>query len=251
MDLQQFIKRNASTILTCVGATGVVITAVMVAKEAPKVLSLLEDAKEEKGEELTKWEKVKIAGQVYAPSIITGAATIACIFGSNVISTRQQASLISIYALLKNSYKEYKKKTDELYGEEAGINIRSEIAKDRYVGNMELSDNDKELFYDFYSGKYFESTKELIMLAQYETNRAMHINGAVCLNEYYELLGLEQKPEYENVGWACGKIEEMRRHPWIEFDYDKIVIDEESEESQGLECTIVYFPIEPVIGYLG
>ena len=67
MDLQQFIKRNASTILTCIGATGVVATAVMVAKEAPKALSLLEDAKEEKGEELTKWEKVKIAGPVYIP----------------------------------------------------------------------------------------------------------------------------------------------------------------------------------------
>ena len=130
------------------------------------------------------------------------------------------------------------------------MNIRSEITKDKYTGNIELSDNDKELFYDFYSGRYFESTKELIMLAQYETNRAMHINGAVCLNEYYELLGLEQKPEYENVGWAISKIEEMCRHPWIEFDYDKTIIDEESEEGQGLECTIVYFPIEPVMGYI-
>lgn len=250
MDLQRFIKQHASTILSYVGATGVVITAIIVAKEVPKVLSLLEDAKEEKGEELTKWEKVKIAGPVYAPSIITGAATIACIFGSNIISTRKQASLVGAYALLEKSYKEYKKKTDEIYGEEAGMNIRSEIAKDKCIDNIELSDNDKELFYDFYSGRYFESTKEIIMLAQYETNRAMHINGAVCLNEYYELLGLEQKPEYENVGWACSKIEEMRRHPWIEFDYDKTIIDEESEESQGLECTIVYFPIEPIMGYL-
>lgn len=250
MDLQHFIKRNASTILTCLGATGVVTTAVMVAKETPKALSLLEDAKEEKGEELTKWEKVKIAGPVYIPSIITGAATIACIFGSNVISKRQQASLMSAYALLDNSYKEYKKKTDELYGEEAGKNIRGEIAKDKYAGDVDLSDNNKELFYDFYSGRYFESTKETVMWAQYEANRAMYVNGAVCLNEYYELLGLEQKPEYENVGWACGQIEEMYWHPWIEFDYEEIVIDEESEESQGLECTIIHFPMEPVIGYL-
>ena len=51
MDLQHFIKQNASTILTCIGATGVVATAVMVAKETPKALSLLEDAKEKKGED--------------------------------------------------------------------------------------------------------------------------------------------------------------------------------------------------------
>lgn len=250
MDLQQFIKRNASTILTCIGATGVVTTAVMVAKETPKALSLLEDAKEVKGEELTKWEKIKIAGPAYAPSIITGAATIACIFGSNIINKHQQATLMSAYALLDNSYKEYKKKTDELYGEEAGKNIRSEIAKDKYTDDVNLSDNDKELFYDFYSGRYFESTKEAVMWAQYETNRAMYVNGAVGLNEYYELLELEPKAEYENIGWSCGQLEEMYWHPWIEFDYEEVTIDEETENSEGMECTIIHFPMEPFMGYL-
>ena len=104
MDLQSFIKRNASTILTGLGAAGVLATAIVTAKEAPKALSLLEAAKETKGEKLTKWEKVKIAGPAYIPAIITGAATAACIFGSNVISKRQQATLISAYVLLDNSY---------------------------------------------------------------------------------------------------------------------------------------------------
>lgn len=250
MDLQHFIKRNASTILTCIGVTGVMATAVMVAKETPKALSLLEDAKEKKGEELTKWEKVKIAGPVYVPSIVTGAATIACIFGSNVINKRHQASLMSAYALLDSSYREYKKKIDELYGEEAGKYIREEIAKDKYAGDSTLTDDNKELFFDFYSGRYFESTKEAVMWAQYETNRAMFVNGAVCLNEYYELLGLEQLPEYENIGWSCGQIEEMYWHPWIEFDYEETVIEEESEYSEGIECTIIHFPMEPFMGYL-
>lgn len=250
MDLQQFIKRNASTILTCVGVTGVVTTAIMTAKETPKALSLLEDAREEKGEELTKWEKVKISGPVYIPSIITGAATIACILGSNIINKRQQATLMSAYALLDNSYKEYKKKTEELYGEEAGKHIREGIAKDKYTGDGSLLDDSKELFYDFYSGRYFESTKEAVMWAQYETNRAMFVNGAVCLNEYYDFLGLETKPEYEMVGWSCGQIEEMYWHPWIEFDYEETVIDEESEYSEGLECTIIHFPMEPFFNYL-
>ena len=250
MDVQQFIKRNASTILTCVGAGGVVATAVMVAKESLKALSLLEYATEEKGEKLTKWEKVKIAGPVYIPAVITGTATIACIFGSNIISKHQQASLMSAYALLDYSYKEYKKKTDELYGEEAGRNIRGEIAKDKYTGDGELMEDNKELFFDFYSGRYFESTKETVMWAQYETNRAMFVNGAVCLNEYYEFLGLEKKPEYEDIGWTCGQIEEMYRHPWIEFDYEEIIIDEETEDSIGMECTIIHLPMEPVMGYL-
>ena len=158
MDVQEFIKRNASTILTYAGAAGVVATAVMVAKETPKVSKLLETAKENKGEELTKWEKVKIAGPIYAPSIITGAATIACIFGSNILNKQHQASLMGAYALLDSSYREYKKKTEELYGEEAGKHIREEIAKDKYTGDVKLTDNNKELFFDFYSGRYFEAS---------------------------------------------------------------------------------------------
>ena len=64
---------------------------------------MLEEAKEKKGEKLTKWEKVKIAGLTYIPAIATGAATVACIFGSNVISKRKQTTLKSAYALLDNS----------------------------------------------------------------------------------------------------------------------------------------------------
>ena len=145
MDVQTFIKRNTPTILTCLGAAGVIVTAVMAVKETPKALILLENTKEEKGEELTKLEKFKIAGPVYIPAVITGTATIACIFGSNIVSKNQQATLMSAYALLDSSYKEYKKKTEELYGEDAGRQIREEIAKDKYMGDGILLDDNKEL----------------------------------------------------------------------------------------------------------
>ena len=58
-----------------------------------------------------------------------------CIFGSNVLNKRQQASLASAYALLDTSFKEYKKKVIDLYNEEADIEIRNEIAKDKYEEN--------------------------------------------------------------------------------------------------------------------
>ena len=54
-----FVKRNASTILTCLGGVGVVATSVMAVKETPKAIRLIEEAEKEKGEELTKCEKVK------------------------------------------------------------------------------------------------------------------------------------------------------------------------------------------------
>lgn len=250
MNIQAFIKKNAPIILSGVGAVGVVATAVMAAKAAPKVQSILEEAKEEKGEELTKWEKVNLAGPVYIPTVITGVASIACIFGSSILSKRQQASLMGAYALLDSSYREYKQKTDELYGEEAGRRVREEIAKDKYTGDVEKLDDDKELFYDFYSGRYFESTKEAVLWAEYETNRAMSVNYAVGLNEFYSFLGLEELPEYESLGWSCGQIEEMYWHPWIEFEHETTIIDNDTDLNEGMECTIINLPLDPFIDYL-
>lgn len=250
MDLRPFIKKNAPTILSCLGVVGVVATTVMAVKATPKALSLIENAEEEKGEKLSKWEKVNLAGPVYIPSVVTGVATVACILGSNVISKRQQATLISAYALLDNSYKEYRKKTNELYGEEADKQIRGEIAKDKYTGDNESLDNDKELYYDFYSGRYFESTPEAVLWAEYETNRSMIVNYAVGLNEFYDFLGLEPLPEYESIGWSCGQIEEMYWHPWIEFDHEETIIDGDSEYNEGMKCTIIYMPFDPFINYL-
>ena len=163
--MKDFLRRNSSTILTCVGAVGVVTTSVMAVKATPKALTLLEKAKQEKGEELTKFEVVKVAGPSYIPAIISGAATIACIFGSNVISKHQQAALMSAYALLDNSYKEYRNKVDELYGEEAGHKVREEIVKEKYTGDVITSNNNEELFYDFYSGRFSSRFFRLIHLS--------------------------------------------------------------------------------------
>lgn len=243
--MKDFLRRNSSTILTCVGAVGVVATTVMAVKATPKALELIDKAEAEKGEKLTKWETVKVAGPTYIPTAITGAATIACIFGSNVINKRQQASLMSAYALLDNSYKEYKKKVDELYGEDAGKQVRAEIAKDKYAGDEIVDENEKELFYDFYSSRFFNSTKEAVLQAEYETNRALMVDGAVGLNEYYELLGLEPRPEYAEIGWSSGQMFDMYWHPWIEFDHEEGIIDDDT-----LEYTIISLPLEPVMDYL-
>ena len=52
MNIQAFIKRNAPTILSCLGVVGVVATTVTAVKATPKALSLVKQAEEEKGDEL-------------------------------------------------------------------------------------------------------------------------------------------------------------------------------------------------------
>lgn len=244
MDAQRFVKRNASTILSVLGVAGLVATTVTAVKATPKAMEFVKKAEEEKGEKLSKWERINVAGVAYIPTVLVGTATVACILGANLVSRRQQATLMSAYALLDRSYKDYKNKVNELYGDGAGKQILEGIAKDKYTGDESSGDDGKELFYDFYSGRYFESTKEAVQWAEYETNRALVVNGAVCLNEYYDFLGLEPLPEYELLGWSCGQIEEIYRHPWIEFEHSEAPIDE------NLNCTIINMPLSPFVDYL-
>ena len=130
---KRFLRKNGSTILTCVGGVGVVATAVMAVKATPKAMQLIKAAEEEKGEKLTRMETIKIAGPTYAPSAIVGIATIGSIFEANVLNKRSQAALMSAYALIDQSFKDYKTHIEKEYGNRTNANIREKIAKDRYV----------------------------------------------------------------------------------------------------------------------
>lgn len=237
---QLFLKRNSATILTGIGAAGVVATSVMAVKVTPKALLILEEAKEEKGEDLTTIEVIKAASPVYIPAFVTGVSTIACIFGANILNKRSQAALVSAYAFLDNSYKEYKNKVTEIYGDEAHDNIREGIAKDKYKDYNDAATDDKQLYFDEYSGRYFQSTPEEVQRAEYELNRTLSINDGVYLNDWYENIDLEPLEHGRDFGWSTGINYEQYWQSWIDFSHTKTVLDD------GLECIIISFNQEPV-----
>ena len=239
----RFLKRESPTILTCVGAVGVVATAVTTAKATTKASKLLESAEEVKGEELTTLEKVNIAGPVYIPAVLFGAATISCIFGANILNKRQQAAMASAYALLDRSYKEYKSKVNELYGEDANKLIGEEIAKDKYEETDIQVTNGKQLFYDDYSKRYFESTMDDVLRAEYELNRTMVMRGGVYLDEWYESLDLEPLEGTSTFGWSEGMCYDMYWQSWLDFSHTTKIMDD------GRECNIIYMLCEPVIDF--
>jgi hypothetical protein len=237
---KNFIKRNGSTILTCVGSIGVVATTVMAVKATPKAVRLLEEAEAQKEETLTTFEKVKVAAPVYIPTILLGVSTIACVFGANALNKRQQASLLSAYALLNNSYKEYKKKVTELYGEDADANVRTELAKDAYAeSDIEYEDN-KLLFYDEYRQEYFNATMEDVLTAEYVLNRDLSCHEYVTLNEFYDLLKLPRTDFGEILGWASFTVYEHQWYSWIEFNHRKVELED------GMECYILEIITEPI-----
>lgn len=243
-----YLKRHSSTILTCVGALGVIATAVTAAKSTPKAMRLLEKAKDEKGEDLTKLEVVKTAAPAYIPTAVIGVSTIACVFGANVLNKRHQAALVSAYALADNAYKEYRNKVKELLGEETDDRICEAIAIDKcedidvYVpGYRSLDTNgEKYLFYDEHSRRYFEKTIEAVQNAEYHLNRNYSMRGSANLNEFYEFLGLEPTKEGEVLGWDCSKMIEEYEATWIDFDHRLVTVSED-----GLECYFISTPIPP------
>lgn len=253
MNVRLFAKRNASTILTCFGGIGLIATTILAVKATPKALQIIEEEKQKKGDELTTIETIKVAAPKYIPTILTGTATLACIFGANVLNKRQQASLISAYALLDESYKKYRRKVVELYGEETHKNIvdaiaieeakKVEITAESLCANTCLTSDeacgDPVLFYDEWSNRYFESTIEQVIAAQYYINRNLVLRGYVTLNELYEFLGLEPTDYGNTVGWDLED-----GFYWLDFNNRKVTLDD------GLECYIIETLWDPSSDFL-
>lgn len=228
-----FLRRNSPTILTFLGAAGVVATSIAAAKATPKAMALLEKTKEEKGEELTKLEMVKVAGPAYIPAVAIGASTIVCIFGANALNKKTQASIMSAYALLDTSYKQYKSKVKELYGENSDRNVKKEIAKDKFKDNDININNEKILFFDFYSLRYFESTERLVLKAENRVNELLKLYGRASLNDFYESLGMPTAYTGYELWWNVQKC------PSVEFTHDITTMDD------GLECCVISMSVEP------
>lgn len=224
---QKVVTRNAPIILSSVSVVGVASTAILAAKATPKALRLLEQAKEEKNEELTTFEKVLTVAPAYIPATLVGVATVACIFGAHVLNKKQQAALASAYALLNSSYNEYKEKVKELHGDDGELEIRSELAKDKArEQEVQHEDDGKNLFYDEYSQRFFRATNETVLRAEYELNKEVNTNFYATINEFYDMLGLERTDGGDAIGWSSAQMYEMYWNDWIEFWHEKAETDD-------------------------
>lgn len=245
---RQFWHRNASTVLTILGGVGVVATSVTAVKATPKALEKIKAAEEEKGEELTKWEKVKVAGTSYVPAIVIGVGTVTCVIGANLLTRRKQANIASAYALLNESYRQYQNKVKEIYGEDAHQEIMEAIAAEKaenmaiqapgYVDNNRLYVDEKcgetRLFYDEYGDRFFETTLEQVISAEYHDNRNYVLRGYAVLNELYDFLGIEPTDYGNELCWAIDDDGTF----WIEFDHREINI-------KGVDCILISMPFAP------
>lgn len=237
------LYRSSPTILTVVASVGVIVTTITAVRATPKAIKLLKEAELEKGEKLTKVEIIRVAGPSYIPSALLGISTIVCIFGANALNQKKQASLMSAYVMLNESYKQYRKSAKIVYGEDADDKIHVEMAKDAMVAtydwgyqvyNMDMdSESERLLFYDLSSKKYFRTTMAAVLNAQYHVNRNLAIRGDCSLNEYLSFLGVEGIDGGDDLGWDISYMVEEMDCYWLDFDNYKSTLED------GLECIII------------
>lgn len=220
---KSFLHRNSSTILTCVGAVGVVVTAISVAQATPKATKRLKEATYEKGEELTKLEVVKVAAPVYIPSVVLGAGTIACIFSANALNKKKQATLASAWLAVNDYHNAYRNKLIELHGEEADKEIQEAMARE-YCDFHQLrldTPDEKVIFYDEISGESITCYEREIMDAEYHMNRNFVMRGYASLNEFYTFLGLPETEQGEKLGWSMSD-----GYSWVDFEHRLVSRDD-------------------------
>lgn len=235
-----FWKRNGATVLTCVGAAGVVATAVASAKATPKAMKLVEMEEELKGDKLTVWEKIKTAGPAYIPAAMIAATTIGCIFGAHGMNKRAQAALFSLYSMADRSYKQYKEKVAETLGEETDKKIMHAIANDHYTMDVRPEViTGQARFMDYYSLQIFDSTLETVQNAEKIVNNLLRTRGYVFLNEYYGALGIPSIEDDYEMGWSLATVN-SEGFDWLEFQC------EQSSTEDGEGYYLITMPVPPV-----
>lgn len=238
--LPRSIRKALPTALAVLASVGVGATAYSSGKAAVRAHKELERLHKDESD---KKEQFKLVWKYYIPTAAIGVGTIICIFGSNTCNRRNQASLASAYALVERAYKEYTDKVKELYGMETHNSILDSIAREKakdvplygesFCGLNSLDfevDEELRLFYDSFSGRYFESTIGRVLQAEYHLNRNFTLGGAVTLNDYFGFLGLEQTEEGDVLAWSPYNCDGIA---WLDFNHHKEMLDD------TLECCVI------------
>ena len=219
--LEIFMKKHSSMLLSVASGIGLVTTTVLAIKATPKALELIEEEKKKRSkvvtktiyadnqsysktetvyEDLSTLDIIRVAWKPYIPTGISMFSTLICIFGNTYLNYKTQASLISAYAVLDRSYKEYVANTKELYGEDADREIRQKIANAHY-----------------------DDSKAENML-----NQELAASGRVSMNDFFRFLHLDPLPYANHVGWC-----DHGDYHEIEFQHEKMELDD------GLECILI------------
>lgn len=240
------IKKHSPEILATVGVVGVVASGVMACKATMKLNDVLEDSKEtiDKIKEVSnnpsyaeKYSEedakkdltityaqtgVKIA-KLYAPSIALGTFSLSCLLISNNILRKRNMALSAAYLTVDKSFKEYRNRVSERFGEQVEKEIRYNIKAQEIETTVKNEDGtettvvekvnvaDPNLYSDY--ARFFDEScaawqkdpeYNLMFLKsqQQYANDLLISRGRLFLNEVYDMLGIDRTKAGQVVGWV-------------------------------------------------
>lgn len=243
------LKKHSPEILVVAGVVGAVASAVIACKATTKVGKITEEAKDmidsiheaEKngvtpaGEAYTKEDcqkdlaityvqtGIKYA-KLYAPAVILGSLSVTSILASNNILRKRNIALGAAYAAIDKSYKEYRGRVIERFGEqvdqELKYNIKAkkfeEVETDPETGKQKkvkktvmVADpnlqSDYAVYFDNKSRNYetnMDYNRMFLKAQQQYANDKLQARGHVYLNEVLDDLDLPRTPAGQIVGWT-------------------------------------------------
>lgn len=222
-DVKQVLSRAGDTlvkhspaILTGVGCAGVVSTCILGCRATIKATRVIEELEPNqigfgdcKYEEPTLKEKFLLTWKLYIPTVISGAASIACIIGANSVNSKRQAALASLYAISETALKEYKDEVKAKLKPKQLNDIHESVVEktldDHPVIDNEviLTDKGNMLCFDSMSSRYFRSDIETIRRVQNDLNESCIKADWMNLNDFYFSLGLEGIKYGDEMGWSA------------------------------------------------
>lgn len=238
--------KHSPEILAGVGVVGVVGSLVMACKATTKLSDILEDSKEQldkikevaadpayeekysqddakKDTTITYVQTAMKVTKLYAPSVILCASSLGCLLASNNILKKRNAALSAAYMTVDKSFKEYRKRVADRFGEEVEKEIRynikaEEITKVDEDGNevtetVKIMDGtDDPNSYSDYARFFDESCAAWQNDAEYNltflkaqqqyANDLLKARGRLFLNEVYRMLGIDETKAGQVVGWV-------------------------------------------------
>lgn len=216
--VERVVVNNSPAILTAVGVTGTVTTAIFAGRASFKAADLIREMEAEEGTpEDTKErlvERTKATWKLYVPAVGVGTATVACIIFANQIGVRRAAAMAAAYSMSEKAFTEYREKIVEKVGANKEQEARDEIAQERVernpLGSQVIVMGDREvLCFDQYTGRYFTSSMETLKQAQNKINYRMIRENYASLNDFYDAIGLDWVATGDDLGWNSDAMLEL------------------------------------------
>ena len=277
------LKKHSPEILVVAGIAGTVVSAVLACKATTKVAEILDETKGTldtihegmetgaiNGQEYTtedgKKDTVVVYAQtgmklakLYAPAIILGTLSVTSILASNNILRKRNVALGAAYAAIDKSFKEYRGRVIERFGEQVDtelkygikakkfeeIEVDPETGKEKKVKKTVMVadpnlQSDYAVYFDSKSRNYETNpdyNRMFLKAQQAFANDKLQTRGHLFLNEVLDDLDLPRTPAGQIVGWT-------KDGPDGYVNFRIVEVERETEDGRHEPALLLDFNVE-------